>query len=343
MNPKDANATRPAPAGAGQALLDWSRRKVDYLRISITDRCNERCLYCMPQGLKDWKEHDEILSYEEVLRVVRIAVALGFSKFRITGGEPLVRRDAVLFLEQLGQVPGIRSLGLSTNATLLAPVARRLQQAGIDSVNVSLDTLDAAEYQRITLKDLASAVAGIDAAVAAGFPKIKLNAVLMRGKSETQLLPLLDFARERGAYLRFIELMPLTTTQVLTRENFLPAEEARRAISESIPLERAEDVRLGHGPAVYYRTPTGQLVGFIGAMTDLHFCDACNKIRLTSDGKIRPCLGNHLEFDLKSILRGGGSDDDVADLFRRTLGLKPAEHEFRGQYRPGRSMTAIGG
>lgn len=324
-------------------LLDWTRRKIDYLRISITDRCNERCLYCMPQGLKDWKERDEILTFEEIQRVVQVTVSLGFSKFRITGGEPLVRRGAVELLEHLGRIPGVASLGLSTNATLLAPVAERIRAAGVDSVNISLDTLDPDEYRRITLKSLESAISGIDAAVRAGFPKVKLNAVLMRGRNEDQLVPLVRFAAERGAYLRFIELMPVTTTEMLTRENFLAAEEAKRRISAEIPLERAAEVRLGHGPAVYYRTPEGQHIGFIGALTDVHFCDGCNKIRLTADGKIRPCLGNHLEFDLKAILRNGGSDADVVALLQRTLGLKPAEHDFRNQYEPGRSMTAIGG
>jgi cyclic pyranopterin phosphate synthase len=332
----------PAPGAPGRPMLDWSRRKIDYLRISITDRCNERCLYCMPQGLKDWKERAEILSYEEILRVVEIVVSLGFSKFRITGGEPLVRKGAVGFLERLGAVPGVQSLGLSTNATLLAPAARKLRDAGIDSINISLDTLDPEEYRRITLKDLSSAIEGIDAAVQAGFPRVKLNTVLLRGSSEEQLLPIIRFARERGAIVRFIELMPLTTTEVLTQKNFLSVEEAKARIGEATPLERA-DIRVGHGPAVYYRTGEGDLIGFIGAMTDLHFCDACNKIRLTADGKIRPCLGNHLEFDLKSVLRGGGSAQDVADVFRRTLGLKPADHEFRNQYQPGRHMTAIGG
>lgn len=340
---KPADETRPAPAGAATPLLDWSRRKIDYLRISITDRCNERCVYCMPQTLKDWKERDQILTYEEILRVVQLAVSLGFSKFRVTGGEPLVRKDVVPFLEELGRIPGIASLGLSTNATMLGPVAERLKAAGIDSVNISLDTLDPEAYRRITLKELSSAIEGIDAAVAAGFPKIKLNAVLMRGATEAQMVPLMRFARERGAYLRFIELMPITTAEVLTPESFLPAQEARSILEREVPLTHAGEVRLGHGPAIYYRTPDGQLIGFIGAMTDLHFCDACNKIRLTSDGKIRPCLGNHLEFDLKGVLRSGGTDEDLADVFRRSLGLKPAEHEFRGQYRPGRSMTAIGG
>jgi cyclic pyranopterin phosphate synthase len=297
----------------------------------------------MPQGLKDWKERDEILTFEEILRVVQITVSLGFTKFRVTGGEPLVRRDAVRLIERIGAVPGVASFGLSTNATLLAPVAERIRAAGVDSINISLDTLDPAEYRRITLKDLESARSGIDAALRAGFPKVKLNAVLMRGRNEDQLVPLVRFAAEHGVYLRFIELMPVTTTEMLTRENFLSAAEAQRRISAEIPLERAAEVKLGHGPAVYYRTPDGQLIGFIGALTDLHFCDACNKVRLTADGKIRPCLGNHLEFDLKGILRSGGSDAEVAALFQRILGLKPAEHEFRKQYEPGRSMTAIGG
>lgn len=324
-------------------MLDWSKRRIDYLRISVTDRCNERCLYCMPQGLKDWKEHAEILTYEEILRVVRVSVRLGFRKFRVTGGEPLVRKDVVPFLEELGRTPGVESFGLSTNATLLAPVADRLKAAGIGSVNISLDTLDPAAYQRITLQPLAKAMEGIEAARAAGFRQIKLNSVLMRGQSEDQLLPLIDFAREQSAILRFIELMPVTTQTMLSPENFLSAGEARKRIEASIPLERDPAARLGHGPAVYFRTAEGQEIGFIGALTDLHFCESCNKIRLTSDGKVRPCLGNHMEFDLKSLIRAGGSDEDIIALFEKTLGLKPKEHEFRANYQPSRSMTGIGG
>lgn len=324
------------------APLDWTRRQVDYLRISITDRCNERCLYCMPQDLRDWKERDEILSYEEILRVVRVAVGLGFRKFRVTGGEPLVRKDCTSFLERMGAIPGVESFGLSTNAVLLAPVADRIRAAGIQSVNISLDSLDPETYYRITRSSLDACLAGIEAALRAGFPRVKLNTVLMRGVNETELFPLLRYAHERGAILRFIELMPVTTKEVLSAENFLSAGEARVLLARHTTLEPAE-VKLGHGPAAYYRTAEGAIVGFIGAMSDLHFCDACNKVRLTADGKLRPCLGAHLEFDLKTVLRGGGTDDDLSAVFRETLGLKPKEHDFRGSYTPGRSMTAIGG
>jgi len=315
---------------------------VDYLRISITDRCNERCLYCMPEGLPSLMGRREILSYEEILEVVAVAVDLGFRKFRITGGEPLVRQDVACFLERLGRMPGIESLGLSTNGTLLAPLAGRLRDAGVGSVNISLDTLDPQEYKRLARWELADCVAGIDAAVRAGFPSVKLNAVLMRGTSESQIVPLIRFAHERGAVVRFIELMPVSRTEVLRPETFLSVEEVRNMLRAETTLELL-DVRLGHGPAAYYRTGEGATVGFIGAMSNLHFCDACNKIRLTADGKIRPCLGSHLEFDLRPALRGGGGREAVVEVFRRALGLKPAEHDFRGQYHPGRTMTAIGG
>ncbi len=336
-----------------------ARRTVDYLRISITDRCNERCVYCMPAGLKDWKERDEILTYEEILRAVRVAVSLGFRKFRVTGGEPLVRKGAVEFLHALGSVPGVESLGLSTNGTLLAPghapgTAEEIRRAGVSSVNISLDTLDPDEYRRISQWELSDCLAGIDAARRAGFPSIKLNTVLMRGVNDGRIPELVRFARERDAVIRFIELMPVTTTQVLTPENFLSTEEARALLERETTLERVSE-RLGHGPAVYYRTGEGALVGFIGAMSDLHFCESCNKIRLTADGKIRPCLGSHLEFDLRGVLRAGSEtgnaepgdrgdqDAPVREMFLRALGRKPEEHEFRGSYRPGRSMTAIGG
>ena len=324
------------------ALLDWTNRKVDYLRISITDRCNERCAYCMPHDLKDWQEREEILTYEELLRVVRVSVGLGFRKFRVTGGEPLVRRDVVQFLRWLGAIEGVESLGLSTNGTLLGPVARDIREAGVRSVNISLDTLDSDAYARLTRGSLENTLLGIDAAIEAGFPIVKLNAVLMRGFNDESLLDLVRFAHQRGAVLRFIELMPLTTTEVLSKENFLSAEEARERIGRETTLT-PDPAKLGHGPAVYYRTGLGSVVGFIGALSDVHFCELCNKVRLTPDGKLRPCLGNHLEFDLKGVLRSGGSDLDLEDVFRRSMGMKPREHDFRNQYQPGRHMTAIGG
>ena len=338
-----------APAGpdgtfdaVAAGLYDPSRRRVDNLRISNTERCNERCVYCMPQGLQDWKEREEILTFEEILSVVRLAVRLGFRKFRVTGGEPLVRRDAGDFLRRLGAIEGVQSLGLSTNGTLLAPLAEEIRAAGVQSINISLDTLEAESYRRLTRWDLSSCLEGIAAARRAGFPSLKLNAVLMRGVNDGQIVPLIRFAREQGAVLRFIELMPVSSLEVLTRENFLPVEEAMTRIREVMSLEPAE-VRLGHGPAIYYRTGEGGIIGFIGAMTNLHFCESCNKVRLTADGRIRPCLGSHLEFDLRTALRSGQGEAAVEEVFRAAIGLKPAEHEFRDQYRPGRSMTAIGG
>lgn len=342
-------APTPTPTPS-PTLLDWTNRRIDYLRISVTDRCNERCTYCMPADLPDWQEKDEILTYEEILRIVRVTVALGFRKYRLTGGEPLVRRDLAWLIEQIGMTEGVESLGLSTNGTLLAPLASRLRAAGVDSVNISLDTLDPDTYARFTRGRWHDCVAGIDAAVAAGFPRVKLNAVLMRGMNDHEIPALVRFAHERGALIRFIELMPITTTQVLTPESFLSAMEAKALLERETTLERL-DTKLGHGPAVYYRTAEGATVGFIGAMTDLHFCESCNKVRLTADGKLRPCLGNHLEFDLKGALREARvsestvaeGDSRLFEIFRQALGIKPREHDFRGQYTPGRHMTAIGG
>jgi GTP 3',8-cyclase len=237
---------------------------------------------------------------------------------------------------------GVESLGLSTNGTLLAPVAEEIRAAGVRSVNISLDTLDADTYDHLSRWKLSDCLDGINAAVRAGFPLVKLNTVLMRGVNEGEMLPLVRFAHERGALIRFIELMPVTTTEVLTQENFLSVQEARAILERHTTLEKISE-HFGHGPAVYYRTAEGARVGFIAAMSDLHFCEGCNKIRLTADGKIRPCLGDHLEFDLRGPLRASPEAAPVEDVFRRSLGLKPVEHEFRAQYKPGRSMTAIGG
>lgn len=324
--------------------MDPFGRKIDYLRISVTDRCNERCLYCMPEGYKGWESKPDHLTAEEIIRVARAAVELGFRKFRLTGGEPLVRPDVAEIIRTMVRIPGVENVNLSTNGMKLAALAQSLRDAGLRSVNVSLDALDPATYHRITGGNVEKVLAGIRAAVAAGFERVKLNCVLMRGVNEQELWPLALFAAEHGLPLRFIELMPVTTTEVLTEKNFLPCGEAMQMLSQTDELIPQPDRKLGHGPARYYfLRQTGALIGFIGALTNEHFCEQCNKMRLTADGKIRPCLGNHVEVDLRAALRHGADDGALRDLLETALRLKPLEHQFRNQYQPCRPMTAIGG
>jgi GTP 3',8-cyclase len=324
--------------------MDPFGRKVDYLRISVTDRCNERCLYCMPEGYKGWESKPDHLTADEIVRVVRVAAGLGFRKFRLTGGEPLTRGDVPEIVRAMTAIPGVECVGLSSNGTRLAPLAQALREAGLHTVNVSLDALDPAIYHRITGGDVARVLAGIRAAVAAGFDCVKLNCVLMRGVNESELWPLVLFAAEHSLPLRLIELMPLTTTEVLTEKNFLPCGEAMQMLAQKDELIPQPDRKLGHGPAKYYLLKqTGALVGFIGALTNEHFCEKCNKMRLTADGKIRPCLGNHVEVDLRGALRHGADDVVLKELLESALRVKPLEHEFRKNYQPCRPMTAIGG
>ena len=319
-------------------------RNIDYLRISVTDRCNERCLYCMPEGYQGWERGTEHLSAEEIIHIVRTAARLGFRKFRLTGGEPLLRKDLLDIVRGMKSIPGVETIGLSTNGTRLAQLAQPLRDAGVRTVNVSLDALDAQRYRHLTGGKVADVLAGIQAAAAAGFERIKLNCVLMRGQNESELWPLALFAAEQGLPLRFIELMPLSRTDVLNEANFLPVGEVMRHLQTRDELLPQPDCREGSGPARYYLLKkTGALIGFIGALTHLDFCENCNKVRLTSDGKLRPCLGDHLETDLKPALRPQIDDTLLAGLFRQTLGQKPAEHSFRNNYQPRRVMTAIGG
>ena len=326
---------------------------INYLRVSITDRCNERCQYCMPVETQEWLPREEVLSYEEILRTIRVGAGMGISKLRITGGEPLTRRNVLWFFEQLNRIERINDVGISTNGTLLGQMtpegittAQALKNAGVRTVNVSLDTLDRKTYAETTGRDIfPRAIEGIDAAREAGFEKIKINTVLMRHRNEHELWDLIEFARKRDLLLRFIELMPVSTTHVLTEENFLPAGEAKKLIEFRLgELAPRPDFRT-NGPSSYYELPeTGQLIGFIGAMTNLHFCETCNKLRLTSEGKLRPCLGSHLEFDMREVLRNPELDDnDVAKFFLKVVDKKPEQHEFRENYQPSRKMIAIGG
>jgi cyclic pyranopterin phosphate synthase len=333
-------------------MQDRYGHRISYLRVSITDRCNERCSYCMPQELQEWLPRHEILTYEETLRLIRIAAELGVSKVRITGGEPLTRRGILDFVRHIPEIPRITSIGLSTNGTLLAreitparTMAEALRDVGVQSVNISLDTLDAAVYSQITGRDFhAQALGGINAAIAAGFEQIKLNAVLMRGRNEDQLLPLIEFAAARNLLLRFIELMPVSTTEVLSESNFMSVMEAKRLVESAYGSLIPETEFRTNGPASYYQIPgRAQRIGFIGAMTNMHFCENCNKLRLTCDGKLRPCLGSYLEFDIMGPLRAGASDEQLKQFFLNVVERKPQEHDFRNNYQPNRKMIAIGG
>jgi cyclic pyranopterin phosphate synthase len=333
-------------------MEDRFGHRISYLRVSITDRCNERCTYCMPQELQEWLPRQDILTFEETLRLIRIASELGVTKLRITGGEPLTRRDVIQLFRQLPGLTNLRDLGLSTNGTLLTrevepglTMAEAVRSCGFRSVNISLDTLDRAEYARITGRDLLpDVIAGIDAARAADFSQVKINSVLMRGRSENSLTSLVEFAAERNLLLRFIELMPVTTTDVLSDRNFLPVAEAKRKIESKFgPLIPQPEFKT-NGPATYYQVPgRAQRIGFIGAITNLHFCESCNKLRLTCDGKLRPCLGSYLEFDIMTPLRAGASDAQLRQFFLDVVERKPEQHDFRTTYQPGRKMVAIGG
>jgi cyclic pyranopterin phosphate synthase len=333
-------------------MQDRYGHRISYLRVSITDRCNERCNYCMPQELQEWLPRHEILTYEETVRLIRVAAELGVSKVRITGGEPLTRRGIVDFVRRIPEIPQITSIGLSTNGTLLAreitpakTMAEALRDAGVQSVNVSLDTLDAAVYSQITGRDFhAQVLSGIEAAIAARFDQIKLNTVLMRDRNEDQLLPLIEFAAKRNLLVRFIELMPVSTAEVLNESNFMSVMQAKQRVESAYGSLIPETKFRTNGPATYYQIPgRQQRIGFIGAMTNMHFCENCNKLRLTCDGKLRPCLGSYLEFDVMKPLRGGASDEELKQFFLEVVERKPREHDFRNNYQPNRKMVAIGG
>jgi cyclic pyranopterin phosphate synthase len=306
----------------------------------------------MPGELHEWLPREGILTFEEMLRVVRIGVTLGVSKVRVTGGEPLTRRGVLGFVGSLTQLEGLHDVGVSTNGTLLTrkteagvTIASALRDCGVRSLNISLDTLDRHRYAQITGRDLhPDVLEGIATATSADFPQIKLNTVLMRGRNEDQLLPLIEFAAGSGLILRFIELMPVSTTEVLSEANFMSIGEAKRLIESHYGALIPDPGFRTNGPASYYQIPgRNQRIGFIGAMTNLHFCESCNKLRLTCDGKLRPCLGSALEFDILTPLRAGATDPELRQFFLDVVDRKPQQHDFRESYQPGRKMIAIGG
>jgi len=321
--------------------MDSYGRIIDYLRISVTDRCNERCLYCMPEGYKGWAKKADHLSAAEIIKVVEASCGLGFRKFRLTGGEPLLRQDIEEIAAGIWALPGVQTLGVSTNGVRLERHAQGLKRAGVRSLNISLDALTPQVYRTITGGNVEEVLRGIDAALGADFEVIKLNCVLMRGVNEGEIWPLVQYAAERKMLVRFIELMPVSSAGVLDESRFLSVQDAMVMLAAYGRLEALPEYRPGNGPARYYQlAELGARVGFIGALTTPDFCESCNKLRLTADGKLRPCLGRHGELDLVPALRNAG---DVSGVILEAIRNKPENHEFAECYEPGRPMTAIGG
>ena len=327
-------------------LVDTFGRMHDNLRISVTDRCNVRCFYCMPENNVQYMRRAEILSFEEIERFVRVAVSLGVTKLRITGGEPLVRKDLAVLIRKLSEIPGIRDLALTTNGVLLAKQAATLYEAGLRRLNVHLDTLDRERFARITRRDdLDKVLEGLEAARAMGFGPIKINAVAVKNLVEPDIVPLVRYGRERGFEVRFIEFMPLDAQGIWSRKDVLSADEMIAMLEREIaPLMEVPD-RDPRAPATEYRFADGVgSVGFIASITR-PFCLNCNRIRLTSDGKLRYCLFAIEETDVKSLLRSGAPDEEIAATIRAAVKDKWIGHEINSAkfVAPPRPMYAIGG
>ncbi len=326
-------------------LYDTFGRLHDNLRISVTDRCNIRCFYCMPEQDADYMPRAEILSWEEMARVVRVAAKLGVRKIRITGGEPLVRKNLSFLIREINAIPEIEDIALTTNGVLLEGLAQELYDAGLRRLNIHIDTLDRERFKFITRRDeFGRVMAGIEAALKTGF-KVKINAVAVKNLVEADIAPLARFGRERGIEIRYIEFMPLDAQGIWDKAKVLTQEDMMAILEREIgPLEEIPD-QDPRAPASEYRFKDGVgRVGFIASVSK-PFCMNCNRIRLTSDGKLRYCLFAIEETDLKGLLRGGASDEAIADTIRGNIKAKWAGHEInQSQFvAPPRPMHAIGG
>lgn len=337
----------PAPTNSAvrPRLIDGQGRQIVNLRVSVTDRCNFRCTYCMPADNVQFMPRDELLTYEEIARIVRVAAALGISRIRFTGGEPLMRKDVTDLVRMIGAIDGIDDLALTTNAFFLDKLAVPLREAGLQRLNISLDALDREKVAQVARRDCIDQVLrGIEAASQAWYESIKINAVAMRDFSEDQILKMIEFARDGNFEIRFIEYMPLDADRAWERAKVLLGSEIVEIIRERYELIPIGDSR-ERGPATEFRFPDGR--GRLGLITAVSqpFCDSCNRIRMTADGKLRTCLFSERETDLKSLVRGGAEDSVIADTIRAAVAKKEPGHKINHPdfVQPERAMHAIGG
>jgi cyclic pyranopterin phosphate synthase len=325
-------------------LIDPYNRHLNYLRISITDRCNLKCIYCVPRDLIPRLSHDEILTYEEILRLVRIGIRLGISKIRVTGGEPLVRKGVYGFLTDLSGLDGLADLSLTTNGVSLKTNLNKIKAAGINRINISLDTLDRTKFERITGLDLFDQVwQGIEMALGMGFHPIKLNIVALKGINDDELTDMARLSFDYPLHIRFIEYMPMGESQIGNGPLLLAPEIKRRisVLGRLIPVPNTKN----DGPAqrYHFEGAAGE-IGFIHALSH-HFCDRCNRLRLTARGQLRPCLLSDHHEDVRGIMRTGGTDEQLAEVFFKAVRHKPSDHNLAIQ-NPSRvcgQMSSIGG
>ena len=327
-------------------LTDTLGRVHTSLRISVTDRCNIRCFYCMPNENVRFRPRDEILTFEEIERFVRVVAQMGVHRLRLTGGEPLVRTDLPRLVRRLANIPGIDDLALTTNGILLDEQAAELRSAGLQRLNISLDTLSEETFQKISRREgLDRVLAGIAAAQQAGFINIRINAIAIQGLTEDEIIPLARFTRDRGLELRFIEYMPLDAEQHWQSTDVLDGETIRAILeAEFGPLVPVGRPHASQPATDFEYSDGGGRIGLIQPVTQ-SFCGACDRLRLTAEGEVRNCLFSTAEWDARAILRGEGTDDDLADLVRDSIRAKAPAHgintiEF---IRPERAMYQIGG
>lgn len=333
-------------------LIDNLGREISYLRVSITDRCNYRCIYCKPEEQFEFIPHEEVLRYEEIVEIIKEAVNLGVTKVRITGGEPLVRKGVVDFIKKLREIKKLEDISLTTNGFFLSEYAEKLKDVGLNRVNISLDSLQEEKYKRITRGgSLEKALKGINSALKAGLLPIKINTVLIRGINDDEVEDFVRLTLGRPLNIRFIEFMPSgEELKDNYRDKFISVLEIKESLAEKYSF-RPVDINSGNGPAKYYQIKGGQgTIGFITALSQ-HFCKTCNRIRLTSEGKLRPCLFSNIEVDIKQAIRNAKTDDKIIrskiirNNIEKAISIKPEGHKLNEKFsnRDSFKMSKIGG
>ncbi len=318
-------------------LVDHLGRKIEYLRISVTDRCNFKCIYCFSRQNWKWLSHEEILRFEEIEKIVRVSAKLGIRRIRLTGGEPLLRKDIEFLVKCLSQIPEIEDLSLTTNGFFLDTLGEKLKEAGLKRINISLDTLDKDKFEKLTgVSALERVLRGIEIALELGFNPVKINTVVIRGFNDNEILDLAKLTLEKPVEVRFIEFMPIGKNSLWNENNIVTVEEIRKVLEKFSGL--IPDSSVGGGPAKVFRWKDAPgKIGLISPVSE-HFCHRCNRFRITADGRLRPCLFSDNEINLKPVLREGKGT--LEEAFYLALKIKPIKHSLNFTLRP---MRAIGG